>query len=96
MDTDGEVDTAAKLDEKISGYKKELWKGKDLQFANALVSGKREGEEGKTGGTPARYGVQGWPTTILIDREGKVVGQFHARDIKDASAEVEKLLAGKK
>jgi uncharacterized protein (TIGR03067 family) len=98
LDGDGEVDTAAKLDEKIAGYKKELWEGKDVPFPNALVSGKRqgEGENRRPGGAPYQYGVQAYPTCILIDREGKVVGQFHARDIKAASAEVEKLLAGKK
>ena len=33
---------------------------------------------------------------MLIDREGKVVGKFEARDIKSARAEVEKLLAKKR
>ncbi len=98
MDIDGDVDTAAKLDAKIAGYKKEHWKGKELPFPNALVSGVRigTGDDAKRGGPIAQYGVQGYPTCILIDREGKVVGQFHARDIKSASAEIEKLLSLKK
>jgi uncharacterized protein (TIGR03067 family) len=98
MDGRGEVDTAAKLDEKIAGYQKDVWKGKTMPFPSALVSGKRvgEGDDARPGGTIARYGVNSFPTTVLIDPDGKVVGKFHARDIKDASAEIEKLLAGKK
>ncbi len=98
MDIDGEVDTAAKLDAKLVSVKKEHWKGKDMPFPSALVAGTRvgTGDDKRPGGTVALYGVRGFPTTILIDPQGKVVGEFHARDIKAASAEIEKLLAGKK
>lgn len=98
VDGDGEVDTAAKLEEKITGIRKELWKGKDLPFPSALTSGKRvgEGDDRKRGGTAAQYGITSYPTTVLIGPDGKVVGQFHARDIKSATAEVEKLLGEKK
>jgi hypothetical protein len=34
--------------------------------------------------------------TVLIDRDGNVVGSFEARDIKAASAEIDRLLAGRK
>ena len=98
VDIDGDVDTVAKYDEMNSISVKELWKGKKLPFTNALVSGKREGEgeDRMRGGMAKLYGVLSYPTTVLIDREGKIVGKFHARDIKAATAEVEKLLAGKK
>ena len=96
VDVDGEVDTAEKLDAKVAGFRKDLWKGKALPFPSALASGARSGDEGKRGGPVAQYGVSSFPTTILIDREGKVVGQFHARDIKSASSEIEKLLGGEK
>lgn len=65
----------------------------------ALTSGKRiePGENQPIRGGPAvQYGILGYPTTILIDCEGKVVGKFHARDAKKAVAEVEKLLSGQK
>ena len=93
MDSEGEVDSEAKLDEKVERYKHELWK-KDIPFPIALVSGKHQGEE-RPGGTIAQYGIQAFPTCILIDREGKVVGQFEARDIKRASEEIDKLLRKK-
>jgi thiol-disulfide isomerase/thioredoxin len=95
VDKDGEVDTAAKLDDKISGFRKQLWKGKDIPFPVALASGKRFGEDAKRGGPPAQYGIPGFPTGILIDRDGKVVGLFQTHDIKKASEEIEKLLAKK-
>jgi thiol-disulfide isomerase/thioredoxin len=99
LDLEGEVDTPAKYDDKIASIKKKLWKGKSLPFPVALTSGKRiDSGEGDAvrGGAAAQYGILGYPTTILIDREGKVVGKFNARDAKKAVAEIEKLLSGKK
>ena len=68
--------------------------GKDLPFPSALISGKQTATAGSTtyrAPVSAQYGVTGYPTTILIDREGKVVGQFDPQDAKQV-AEVEKLL----
>ena len=70
---------------------KDVWKGKNLPFPSALVSGKRDGPDNMPGGTVKRYAVSGFPTTILIDREGKIVGKFDHTG-KDAIAAVEKLL----
>ena len=47
-------------------------------------------------GPVEQYGVRGFPTTVLIDRDGKVVGRFNGVDAKAACAEIEKLLNGKK
>jgi uncharacterized protein (TIGR03067 family) len=99
VDLDGEVDTAAKYDDKIAPIKKGLWEDKSLPFPVVLTSGKRiESGDNQSirGGAAAQYGILGYPTTILIDREGKVLGKFHARDAKKAVAEVEKLLSDKK
>ena len=96
MDGDGEVDTVAKLDAKIEGFKKTTWKGKDIPFPNALTSGHRGDEGGGRGGTAAKYGIRSYPSTILIDREGNVVGKFNARDSKEAIAQMEKLLKADK
>ena len=92
LDGDGEVDTAAKLDAKIAGFKKEVWKGKDLPFPVALTSGHRDDDGESRGGIAGAYGIRSYPSTILIDREGKVVGKFQARDSKMAIAMMEKLL----
>lgn len=94
LDTDGEVTTAKQLDEKLAGFKADAWGGKDLPFPVLLASGKRlgGGENAPRGDLALRYGVQGYPSTILIDREGNVVGKFHARDLKSATNQLEALL----
>jgi RNA polymerase sigma factor (sigma-70 family) len=95
LDIDGEVDSAAKLDEKVAGFRKGLWGGKDLPFPVALTSGKRidtgAGDPVRSGPVE-QYGVLSYPTTVLIDREGKVLGRFHSRGAKAAAEEIEKLL----
>ena len=82
------------LDEKIKVSVEKAWKGKDLPFSSALISGKvtDDTENRSRGKASEQYGVRGYPTTILIDREGKVVGHFQARDSKLAIEEFEKLL----
>ncbi len=94
VDGEGEVDTDLKLKEKLKHTVKETWNGKEMPFSNALVSGKivGEGENRHQTGTPKIYGVLRYPTTILIDPEGKIVGEFNARDINAATAKVEILL----
>jgi thiol-disulfide isomerase/thioredoxin len=98
VDTDGEVATAEQLDEKFAEIRKSLWKGKDVPFPVALTSGKQvgDGDDRSRGQAAAQYGVTKYPTAILIDRDGKVVREFHARDVKIASEEIEKLLNEKK
>src|SRR5260221_572233 len=92
-DMDGEVDTAAKYDEKIAPIKKKIWQGKDLPFPVALTTKDYiDGRQPVSRSSAAQYGILHYPTTILIDKEGKVVGEFGARDLKQAAAEIEKLL----
>ena len=92
-DMDGEVSTPAMLDEKLVPLKKNLWQGKDLPFPVALTTKDYiDGPQPTSRSTAAQYGILGYPTTILIDKEGKVVGRFEWRDEKEAIAEVEKLL----
>jgi thioredoxin-related protein len=64
----------------------------------ALTSGKRVGEGDKKTrtGPVEQYGVSSFPTTVLIDREGKMVGRFPAHDAKTACEQIEKLLNAKK
>jgi hypothetical protein len=82
MHADDEVDTAAKLDEKLTSIRKKEWNGKDIAFPVALTSLDSARDEP----SPVRdYGIEGYPTLVLIDREGKVVGA-------SSVSEVEKLL----
>jgi thiol-disulfide isomerase/thioredoxin len=75
IDPTGEINTAAKFDEKIAGFKKDRWNGKDLPFPVALTSGKPigTGDQRCPGETAGQFGATGFPCTILIDRNGKVV-----------------------
>lgn len=95
IDGDGEVTTAKELDEKLARYKKDVWKDRDLPFPSALVNGKSQ-ESGARGKMADVYGIRGYPSTVLIDRDGKVVGKFHARDAKTAVAAMERLLKDEK
>ena len=96
LDVDGEVTTAAQLDEKLAGFKAGVWGGKDLPFPVILASGKKlgRGENAPRGELAQRYGIQGYPSTVLIDPQGKVVGRFNARDVKSATEQIEALLKG--
>jgi len=91
VDSDGDVDTAAKLDAKTAAVRSSLWGGRDLPFPTALSLGKAT-PDGYEGLTAEQYGVFGYPTTILINREGKVVRLFDAFDFKAADAQIEQLL----
>ncbi len=95
VDGDGEVGTANALDEKLKKSKADVWKDRDLPFPVALVSG-TVAESGARGKLADTYGIRGYPSTVLIDRDGKVVGKFNARDSKAALAAMEKLLKAEK
>jgi RNA polymerase sigma factor (sigma-70 family) len=88
IDVEGEIDSVNAFDEKLARARKELWKGKDIPFSVALSSGKRALAE--------KFGIQEYPSMILIDREGKVVGAFPARDAKEMTEQIEKLLHDEK
>jgi hypothetical protein len=63
---DSQVNSLAELDKKLASIKKQHWQGKDLPFP-ILLDG--------NAATHKLYGVHSWPTAVLIDPEGKVVGE---------------------
>jgi len=74
------VDTA-KLDEKLAAARHDLWQDRDLPFPVALIAEERasfaQGIKGTARSNLAKvYGITMYPTQILIDREGRVVGKF--------------------
>ena len=79
------VDTVEVLDGLLAGSRKDLWKGRDIPFPVALVS-KRHVQLGEeiqetSPDTPTtKYGITHYPTQVLIDREGRVVCEFHLND----------------
>jgi glutathione peroxidase-family protein len=79
------VDTAARLDERLAKTRRELWKGRDIPFLVALTSGQRTDFETGADGQAfnvlaAKYGIQSYPTYVLIDRKGNVVKKFALHD----------------
>jgi prolyl oligopeptidase len=75
---DASVKSVEEMDEKLEEARKELWDGKDLPFPVA-IDGRESDEGGDHGATTKLYGIRSWPTAILIDRQGEVVGEFPYR-----------------
>jgi hypothetical protein len=63
---DGTMKDFADLDKKMESPKQKYWNGRDLPFPILLDA---------TGQTIKDWGVHGFPTTLLIDPEGKLVGE---------------------
>ena len=74
---DDKAKSIAEMDSKLADTRKMIWKGRDIPFPVALDGG------GK-GGTVAEYHVELWPTTVIIDREGKLV---HVQDMDSLAIE---------
>jgi thiol-disulfide isomerase/thioredoxin len=79
--------------ERIADVKKPLWKDRDLPVPIALVLMNRVPPRPDAKAKPAcavleDYGLTGFPTGVLIDRQGRVVGPFDPRrDSGDAVVE---------
>ena len=63
-------EAADALDKKLVEMGQTQWGGKPLPFPVALDGGTGHGT------THRAYGVRKWPTTLLIGRDGKLVGEF--------------------
>lgn len=63
---DSSVPSFAEMDEKVKPIKASLWGGKDLPFPILLDDG---------GQTAKAHSIEHWPTSILIDPDGKLVGE---------------------
>lgn len=86
-DGDGEVpvDTVEKLDEKLRDVIAQRWSGRDLPFPVALTTGLVpffEGDEPKAlGPISADYGISSYPSLVLIDPQGNVVGPVTMKEL---------------
>jgi hypothetical protein len=70
---DKTVESFADLDKKLVKIKERYWQGKDLPFPVLLDA---------TGKTEALYGIRAHPTGVLIDPDGKLVGEASASDLE--------------
>lgn len=76
-----------KLDGKTKQFEQTVW---DRPMSFDSVIDRSTVPLSKNGVTASRYGVHVWPTLVLIDAEGTVVGGIAAADLK---SELERLLA---
>jgi thiol-disulfide isomerase/thioredoxin len=90
------INSVKDLENEINKLSKERWEGRKIPFALALDSGgicKIEGTKlTSEGTTTAAYGIQAFPTMVLIDKQGKVVDDFYPDPNNNI---LEKLLADK-
>src|SRR5262249_41878419 len=95
---DDSVESIADMDAQLAKADKRLWYGRDLPFRIALDGGGKTPVAGTDrqarGATTAAYRIQAFPTCLLIDREGTVVGEFHPSSAT-AEAELAKVLGVK-
>ena len=86
---DQSVQSREAYDRKLAGVKHTVWEDRDLPFRVALDLPDPELAEGQSaigeGVTCKRYQIEGFPTTMVIDREGKIVGNVDTRFSTDAS-----------
>jgi thiol-disulfide isomerase/thioredoxin len=70
---DKRVQSFVDLDEKLKKIKARYWQGKDLPFPVLLDA---------TGKTCETFGIRAFPTGLLIDPDGKLVGEVSAKDLE--------------
>src|SRR5437763_11971430 len=92
---DDSVQSVEEMDQKLTAIRAKLWAGRDLPFLVALDGGGEmripHSASKARGATTAAYGVEAFPTTLLIGRDAKLIGDFNPW-ADDAAARIEKLL----
>jgi thiol-disulfide isomerase/thioredoxin len=98
---DDSLGSIAELDEKLEVLRHEdwlRWKGRNLPFLIALDGGGETRVKYSSftarGATTAAYGITGFPTTVAIGRNGKVIGEVSVWSDKGRN-EIEKMVEGK-
>jgi thiol-disulfide isomerase/thioredoxin len=78
---DDSMNSVKDLKKEIEKLSKERWDGRKIPYAIALDGGGRCKIEGTqlttSGATTAAYGINSFPTMVLIDKQGNVVNDFY-------------------
>jgi hypothetical protein len=67
---DNSVKTVPELEAELTEARQLYWGRRDVPFAFGIDSGPGRGT------VHAHYGVEEWPTTIVIGRDGNVAGKY--------------------
>jgi thiol-disulfide isomerase/thioredoxin len=71
----------AEFDREVADIKHRSWKDRDLPFTTVIDL--PASADGKAGKTATQYGVALWPTLIVIDQSGKVIGAVSKDDLAE-------------
>jgi thiol-disulfide isomerase/thioredoxin len=92
---DDSVDSIQEMETKLEPARRQFWDGRELPFLIALDGGGPtrivDTADQARGATTAAYGIQAFPTTVLIDRSGILVEKM-SPDLDMARDEIKKLL----
>jgi len=76
---DDSVESIEDMDDRLAQGRREHWGGRDLPFLVALDGGGRTPVPGTelstSGASTAAYGIRAFPTSVLIDKQGNVLGK---------------------
>lgn len=78
---DDEVTSVKELDQKLSKIQKNIWKGREIDFPVALTRLRKlpyslGGEPIANSKMSVEYGINSFPSTIVIDRQGNIFGNL--------------------
>lgn len=92
---DDSVGSIAEMDRKLAATRQKLWGGRDLPFLVALDGGGPtrivHSAASHPGATTAAYGIQSFPTTLLVGRNGTLLREFEPW-ADDAAAQIKAIL----
>lgn len=88
---DGSLQSLDELNKQLEATRKNLWNDRDLPFRVALA-GSPEGAPTPQGTVIADYGIREFPTTLLIGRDGKVVGHIYPQQVDENLKLIRELL----
>ena len=91
---DDSLNSIKDLEKKIDELSKNNWDNKKIPFPIALDGGGNQNIEGNSrsakGINTAAYGIQKWPTIIIIDKQGKLIKEYNRKGDTEI---IEKLLS---
>ncbi len=94
---DQSMQSLDQLKRQLSGVKRQFWNDRDLPFTVAFDRPDPAVDVGAAaiarGTTIARYKIRAFPTTLVIDQDGKVVAPVDAHNDGQLNAMIDKLLS---